>query len=360
MNEAGEKLSPEDRAIEAAAAVWLVDCEDGLDAEKVAEFARWRMADPRHAAALAKMEAATNLLQKMPLVRDRIAGSPSHRELQSIGTGEHRGKIVTFSVALKVACAIAACLAIAFVGWRLRGAGETFVGNYATTTGGYERVVLPDESVVELNAETDVSIHYSKAERRVVLSRGEAHFSVAKNAARPFVVRADGVAVRAVGTAFDVRLESQAVAVTVTEGRVQVGQGIQPVRGAAASEAAEKFPVLVAGQRIVVPRDGSRAPVPQLTSLDAVGLKESLAWKIPRLVFNETPLADVVDQFNRHNVVKLVIADGALGRRAVGGTFRADQVETFVRLLEDSRDVAVDRVSADRIVLRQLDPAAAR
>ncbi len=48
------------------------------------------------------------------------------------------------------------------------------------------------------------------------LEAGEAHFAVAPDAARPFVVRVGGVAVRAVGTAFNVRYAADgAVEVTV-------------------------------------------------------------------------------------------------------------------------------------------------
>lgn len=88
-------------------------------------------------------------------------------------------------------------------------------------------------------------------------------------------------------------------------------------------------------------------------------IRDALAWQAPRLVFLDTPLSDVVAQFNEHNRVQLVIGDGEIGQRPVGGTFRADQAEAFVRLLEDSREVAVERPDAERIILRKpalLDP----
>ena len=69
-------------------------------------------------------------------------------------------------------------------------------------------------------------------------------------------------------------------------------------------------------------------------------------------MFSDTPLAEVVQQFNRHNRVQLSVPDATLGRRPVGGTFRADQVETLVRLFENSRDVTVERASSERIILR--------
>ena len=71
---------------------------------------------------------------------------------------------------------------------------------------------------------------------------GEAYFTVAKNPGRPFVVAAGGVGVRAVGTAFNVRLDSDAVEVLVTEGRVQVSRSGFDDEGSS----------LVAGQRAIV------------------------------------------------------------------------------------------------------------
>ena len=63
---------------------------------------------------------------------------------------------------------------------------------------------LPDGSIVELNTSSTAAIAFSPAERRVRLTQGEGHFSVAKDAGRPFVVEARGLAVRAVGTMFNV------------------------------------------------------------------------------------------------------------------------------------------------------------
>ncbi|MBI4626652.1 MAG: FecR domain-containing protein [Verrucomicrobia bacterium] len=54
------------------------------------------------------------------------------------------------------------------------------------------------------------------------LARGKAHFTVAKNPSRPFVVSAGGGDVQAVGTVFNIRLRSEAIEVFVTEGKVQV------------------------------------------------------------------------------------------------------------------------------------------
>jgi transmembrane sensor len=81
-------------------------------------------------------------------------------------------------------------------------------------------------------------------------------------------------------------------------------------------------------------------------------VRETLSWQERRLVFAETPLRDVVAEFNRRNRLQLVLDDPALAARPVGGTFAADNVEAFLRLLETTGAVVVDRRDPAAVVLR--------
>ena len=71
------------------------------------------------------------------------------------------------------------------------------------------------------------------------------------------------------------------------------------------------------------------------------------------MTFTNLPLRDAVTLFNRRNTQQLILADAALGERKIGGTFAADQVEAFVRLLAQDGDIAVERRAATEIVLRR-------
>src|SRR3546814_5501598 len=93
----------------------------------------------------------------------------------------------------------------------------------ATGRSEVRRIALEDGSIVTLNGNSAVQIRYEDDIRRVVLRRGEASFEVAHNSERPFVVSADGVKVRAVGTEFVVGSEDDGVEVTVEEGVVAIG-----------------------------------------------------------------------------------------------------------------------------------------
>jgi transmembrane sensor len=217
------------------------------------------------------------------------------------------------------------------------------------------RRVLPDGSVVELKDGAQITFDYSGPLRRVTLQKGEAHFAVAGNKQRPFIVEASGVEVRAVGTAFSVQLGSQAVEVLVTEGRVSVTPQAGLPEPAQADRVAP-LPILTfvdAGSRCVVNLEQTAAPVaPLVAEVSPVELDERLAWRVPRLEFSGTPLGQAIPMFNQYARVKLVIDDPALESLELSGVLRADNTDSLLRLLEtEFRIMAEPR--GDEIVLRK-------
>ena len=367
--------SPEhDDPIEEVASNWLTERAEGFSAAQKREFERWCRADPRHAAAVARLEAACALLEKMPLVR---------AELQPVVEFPVKlratAPVKKFPV-LRVVGAMAAALALAAFGVWQWARPSTSAQLYATSTGGYERVVLADGSVVELNANSEVRVDLLPGERRVALVQGEAHFTVAHDTARPFIVSAHGVAARAVGTAFNVRLASSSVEVLVTEGKVSVSEVERVDLNVLATSAdpkptrwgqrappkptrwGQRVPpsdiLLAANERTVIPFAPPKylavlptsAPVVEPIAPDA--LRAALSWQERKLVFSETPLREVVAQFNRRNRLQLLLGDAALAERPVGGTFAAENVEGFVRLLAGSGSITVERRDETTVVLR--------
>ena len=148
---------------------------------------------------------------------------------------------------------------------------------------------------------------------------------------------------RAVGTAFSVRLERNQVNVLVTEGRVRVeSPGGAPVPVASGERAQ-----IGANLRSVVAAENPES------------IERELAWRAVRLEFEGLPLATVVTEFNLRNTLQLAIGDAAAGRVKVAGTFQADKPEAFVRLLEAGFGIAVERRPAGAWLLRSA-PATAK
>ena len=343
------KPNPSSAAIEDAAITWLTERDDGFSPTREREFAQWLRADPRHAATVARLEQTLGLLGELPAFRSEIntafdraalvvAFPPATAEQPTLAPAPRRWSR-TFAWA-----GLAAALALgSFLGWHALRPPATI--HYTTTVAGYERARLDDGSTLELNAASAARVQFTAAERRVELTNGEAHFAVAHDTARPFIVNAGGIAVRAVGTAFNVRYtDAGAIEVTVTEGKVRVGQS------GPASSSAESAPLVSAGQRMVLPR---HAPPPTVEQVDPAALRSALAWQSRLADFAEAPLADVIARFNTRSRIHLFLADETLADRRIGGTFALDESEAFVRLLERDGEIIGERRGETEIHLRR-------
>ena len=334
---------PTDETLDDEAAAWLCERDEGFTAVRKQAFAAWRNGDPRHDEAVARVESALALLAEMPAVRAPLEARVG-RISGSMSSGGDR-RVVRFSFAAGMMTAAAALVMGAAAWWMtsLRASGpERYV---AETT--LQRVALSDGTVVDINTRSELRVQFTARERRVTLEAGEAHFQVAPNAARPFVVMAAGVSVRAVGTAFNVRLAAGAVDVLVVEGKVEVARGALPP-----PESTVPRPLVAAGERTSVPRIGA-TPAPKAEKVDPAVIRSALAWQDRLTSFTDVPLREIVTRFNRCNATQLVLEDAELGARKIGGVIALDQVEAFVRLLEQEGDIASDRPATGEIVLRR-------
>jgi transmembrane sensor len=325
----------------------------GLTPEQELEFEAWLAEDPAHREILDELEGVFQLVGEFN--ENPLIGVGEVGETESVwaaSTKFHRLKIAWILGSL----AAAAALTFAYLG-SLHPAYYSASGS--TDIGEMRVMILPDGSKVELNTETAVSVSYTRAERRVRLERGEAFFAVAKNPDLLFVVEVAGVAVRAVGTAFDVRLDSEAVKVLVTDGRVQVEKSgsrgsllpaaVHPTDAAPVQPGLKPAePLLAAGQRAVIPvlpksleSSPDSQPV-QVTWVVPDEIQRELAWQKHRIEFAAAPLSEMVVEFNRYNRHKLVIGDEHIASMRYGGSFRSDDYAGFVRMLQKNFSVKVE------------------
>lgn len=201
------------------------------------------------------------------------------------------------------------------------------------------REVLPDGSIVELKDGAAIAPAFAADLRAVTLLRGEAHFQVTKDPARPFVVRASGVAVRAVGTAFSVQLGSGAVEVLVSEGRVAVERAAGTTAPVVAQPA-----LLERGGLARVALDGERAEVSAVTPGQ---LTRRLAWRVPQLEFSQTPLPEIVRLMNEHGGETRLVMDLPEREAAeikLSGLLAADNLDGLAGLLEANFPLRAERV----------------
>jgi transmembrane sensor len=343
-------LQPAPAAIEDTAVDWAIRRAAGLTATETAELLRWLEADPRRAVALSAAEKTAGLLRRP---RETGAAEMVLRELRARQTTRRtRRRVIAWTGA-----GLAAAASVAFVFLQnFRASRPETSAAPITVVVRPDRQTLPDGSVVHLNAGAEIRVAFTPGRRSVELLRGEALFSVTSDPARPFVVAAAGVEVRAVGTEFSVRHASADVDVLVTEGRVAVARnvGVLPEPDAASIPFAAVEPIYVAaGSRVSMPVVDvipAAIPVQQVTLQE---MASALAWRDRRVEFTGTPLSEAVALFNGENRTQVTFADPSLASVRISGVFWKDDPEAFAKLLEMSLGVSVERPSPDRIVLRR-------
>lgn len=365
-------------AFESIAADWIARRNGGpLTPAEQAEFDAWLAADPHHAKAFAEMEgwwAAFNAPRKIAEAREvppacrasetTAAGvppllaagdaTPSSR-LPDRGAAPSVSRRRKTTVFAAVGLAAAAAVAIAFL--------QVFAPNPAPPATDSpeirsiairpDRQHLPDGSTAELNAGARIEVVFTPERRDVRLVKGEALFQVTSDPARPFVVTAGGIEVRAVGTAFSVRYHPAQVNVVVTEGRVAVGRSAPAVPAdVPGPERSVTEPVFLdAGSGVALPADASAlAAPPAVERLSPARLAAALAWRERRIEFSDTPLTEAVKIFNRQNPLQIMLGETSLQKRSITGIFWSDDPETFARLLETGFELKTERRN-DRIVL---------
>ena len=340
-------------AIDELASDWLVRSYAGLSAEERIQLHCWLDADARHRSAYSQIESAWTALNRPRQLGEGVVVARELTKRRAV-----RRRRLTFGFASMGLAAVAAMMVTLSPKLRVEPAMP------ATVVVKPDRRILPDGSTLELNAGADVAISFSARQRDVKLLRGEVLFAVAKDANRPFVVSIAGVAVRAVGTAFAIRYDSQQVDVLVTEGKVAVEPAHSGALSNAAAAPAEPLAntfmterteprTLVAGQRVAIPIGSDARPViPVATQVTTENIERALAWRARRIEFTGTALSDAVALLNRQNRTQLAIVDHALNELQITGIFWSDEPEGFARALEAGMDVMNQR-TGDTIYLRR-------
>jgi transmembrane sensor len=247
---------------------------------------------------------------------------------------------------------------------------------YSTDIGERRSLTLADGSTVDMNSHSSIRVEFSATERRIEMRDGQALFQVVKDKSRPFIVQAGAATVRAVGTQFDVYRKHSGTTVTVLEGRVAIyaraslrspaaagasqvssapHSARRPEPGAAVvasrgelQDAPTSWPslpqladpaqgaalYLSAGEQVTVTE--RKAPTPQ-----RVDLASATAWTQRRLIFDDTKLADVADEFNRYNHRQLVIEGDELADVRISGVYSSTDPTSLLRFLSEQPGVKV-------------------
>lgn len=318
------KPFPHDDPTEDQAALWAARLDGGaLSNSDRAALEAWLAEKPEHRTILsAYCQFSADLEEQLPaLVAAEVVSMPQAKPRRV--SNSRRTWLLSLS-ALSVAAAAAVALSL----WPTAAAPAP--QNIASAVAHRTAATLADGTRVELNARTTLLVEQHSDVRRVRLASGEAFFSVAKDASRPFIVETPAGSVQVTGTRFNVRSESASnLEVTVEEGSVQVRPGEQ-------NDAAPTAPVaLVAGSRLA--RSEGNMTVRTLSATD---VENVLAWRNGKIVFDGATLAEALSRF-AHYHGKGISATEDAGALRIGGLYSLDDLSGFFAAIEEILPVRV-------------------
>lgn len=304
INRQRSTMASEPNTIEAQAIDWVVRLDAGaLTAEEQAQLDTWLAEDPRHRGAFVQADCSWLELGRLASLR---AGSVAAPSVKPTPVRRLPWRIAAALGALSVGAA-------AWYGYVKLAPSET----YTSVIGEVRNIELVDGSHLTLNTNTVAKVEFQPETRDISLERGEALFQVAHDVNRPFVVHANDVQIRAVGTAFTVRVDGPRTDVLVTEGTVEISRK---------GESRREVRRVVAHQRALL---ASPVSQPDIQPVAPEAIDRELAWREGKASFVGEPLGTAAMEINRHSRLQIVIDDPELATQPVIGVFNANDAKAF-------------------------------
>lgn len=274
------------------AAQWLAKIELGTADENA--FETWRAASPAHALAFARVSADWEALGDVATPADAQARKPAARR-----------HVLKSLIAVTVLGSGGALFASRAYAWTTA----------KTAVGEYRKVRLPDESVLELNTNSEVAWRFEENRRLIWLRRGE--MAVTLLPGKPAVLRGKAPLATLQSGTYTARHVGDDVVLTVISGTALIDR---PHMAPDVAHDLHQVTMASTGETI---RPASHEDVSAMA-----------AWQSGEIIFRDEPLSAAVEEYNRYLVKKIVILDPVVANERVGGRFTTNDPQDFLRALE--------------------------
>lgn len=316
--------------IDNEAAVWTWRLDSGeLTAAERGELDAWLREDARNRRTFEELRQTWCLLEGLS---DRQADE----QLAALMRPEHSRRFGGRRKYWEAAAAAMLVIALGAGLWMTRRPGMQLI---STAVGQHRRVRLSDGTELTLNTDTLLAVSLTSQRRDVYLRRGEAHFDVVHDAARPLFVHAGEAVIRDVGTQFEVRLHADRdIDVLVDEGQVEVrGPLASPAPGGVAPDGNDGWVrAVTAGEQLSI-----IGPDLKVMSVSRQQVADDLAWREGALVFGGEPLSQALAEVGRYTRTRIVLRGADVAALRISGRFRTDDLPGFFRALQAALPVQV-------------------
>lgn len=210
---------------------------------------------------------------------------------------------------------------------------------YATGLAENRLIPFPDATQLRMDALTNLLIKENADRRTVYLTEGQIQASIQHGKSKPLDVVVHGILLHDLGTEFNVAAHGDVVAVSVTDGKIQVfelhpdGTQANPIniKGRSATRTAT---FLVPGdlvrleshdETVLVTREGN--------SLDEA--RNRTSWIEGRLKTSGQRLDEVLWEISSRNKVRLLPSDASVAQMSIGGNYDLMRIDEFLQAAPD-------------------------
>lgn len=201
--------------------------------------------------------------------------------------------------------------------------------NVSTTYSQTKDIILPDGSLVTLNANSSVSYNRDwKENDREIWLEGEAFFDIKKKTGSPrpeFLVHAGELTVKVLGTSFNVYNREEKTAVVLQEGKVELS-----------SPGDSRLPTKVTmrpGEKVEVAGSGYKH--------EQVAVDPYLSWRDHRMVFENSSLAEIARLLEDNHGYRVVFTDPRHEELRFTGSYSSERIDLFLKALSEAFDIPV-------------------
>lgn len=212
-----------------------------------------------------------------------------------------------------------------------------YTKDYSTENKILKNIILPDNSIVNLDVNTKLKVVYFKDYRKIKLSKGRALFNVKKDEDRAFFVENLNTQIKVIGTMFEVsNIKSDLTQIKVKEGIVKVSN---------IDDNNEKIiAVLEKGDTLKVNQRG------KIFVNKKIEPKYISSWKEGYLYFAKTPLIEAFKEFSKYNNYKTTFDKYENTLHEIDGKFSIKEFDKFLYALDKIYPINIKKEKKNIII----------
>jgi ferric-dicitrate binding protein FerR (iron transport regulator) len=182
---------------------------------------------------------------------------------------------------------------------------------------------LPDGTQIALNEGS--TLYYPSrfsGDERVVTLVGEAYFDVSHNEDKAFIINADKMKIKVLGTSFyiNTKTNSNTMEVALISGTVELNYRDQEL-------------LLKPGEKAIINKKSGSIEMQNNIDLNL------LAWKTKTLEFNDTPLGKIIKVLEKVYNKEILVMNPEINNCRITATFNGQSLDAILRVLQSTIDV---------------------